>query len=667
MKKLFSISIIVLFLFSLVSFNASAASWVTQIPNATLVQNSGTVLYDSDLSAPGTGTNAGDADPQQGGSLEFSITKQGTGVTCSLSGTNNEILSLTPNASFTGSTSCIVQAVDQFSADWSEFTITVTSSISTLEVTGDTLSNNLLVIPTPKDYDDNIFLTFKNTGTSTLTFPANAVTTFGTFADEDGDPIQITFSNVPSTLAPSATQVVTLSFTVDKDVGVDSYPTNGDGKLKIATTQFTKEINLRVDVTPEDVCEDGRRFDGDRIPSSSEGLRVKDFNADPDNNFGPGEIIEITNVEISNEGNVDVSDVIVEAILYNLDQDEIIVRAESDPEDVDEDDSVDFNDFELEVPVDDNNLDENDIYILYIIAKEDGNEDENCNYDDSTDDMEFKRENNDVRIIKATVTPASLACNANANFVIDVRNVGDDNDDRVSVKLRDAELELDWESELFSLDQFDDNDDSATITYTYRIPSNTVSGSYNVEAIVVFDGGRNTDSEFVTLQVQCGGSQTGEGNVRVSLVQSTVTASAGKLFGLPFKLANLEDSVQTYTVSLNINGNWATAPQDEQVTLQPRQETTLYSYLTPNSNLNAGSYTVDISVEQNGNVVATQTATVQISGDGGSVTGGSTFEPTVSFDSVWRNLAGSSTFWIVLVIVLFVIVVYVLTILLRPR
>ena len=667
MKKLFSISIIALFLFSLISFNVSAASWVTQIPNATLVQNSGTVLYDSDLSLPGIGTNAGDADAQQQGILAFSVTTQGTGVTCSLSGAKSEILSLTPTTGFTGTTSCRIEATDQFASDWSEFTITVSpAQQDTLEVTGDALSNNLLVISAPKDYDDNMILTFRNTGASTLTFPASSVTTFGTFQDGDGDPIQITFSNVPTTLVSGATHDVTLSFTIDKDVDVDSYPTSGDGKLRIATTQFTKEISLRVDVSPEDVCEDGRRYDGNYIQGSDDGLTV-DFDADPDNNFGPGEVIEITNIEVSNEGNVDVSDVIVEAILYNVDQDEVIARAESDSEDVDEDDKVDFNDFELEVPVDNNDLDEDDTYILYVIAKEDGNEDDNCNYDNSIDDMEFRRENNDVRITKATVTPTSVSCNANANFVIDVRNVGDDDDDRVSVKLRDTELGLDWESELFSLDKFDDNDDSATVTYTHRIPSNTASGSYNVEAIVVFDGGSQTDSEFVTLQVQCGGTSTGEGNVRVSLVQGTVTATAGKLFGLPFKLANLEDSVQTYTVSLNINGNWATAPQDEQVTLQPGQETTLYAYLTPNSNLNAGSYTADISVEQNGNVLATQTATVQISGDGGSVTGGSTFEPTVSFDSVWRNLAGSSAFWIVLVIVLFVIVVYVLTILLRPR
>ena len=534
-----------------------------------------------------------------------------------------------------------------------------------LDITG--LTENRLTISGQKDQDTDAKFTIVNKGSVDLSITTAAITLVdpNVFEDDDDDAITFTFSNVPSTLAPGASQEVEITAKIDSDVDVGVY----NGQLKITPTSTPaaqpKIFDLRIIVDPE-ICSDGRVSDGDPISSNDQGFLQVDDIEEPDSgdDFKPGDKITISG-DVENTDDND-HDVIVEAILYNVDQDEVIERAESESFNVNEDDTESF-DFELEVPLEDGNLDEDDAYRMYVKVFEDGDEDKNCNYDD-VDDLEFNRESNQVVITRATVTPISVMCNANANFVVDVQNVGSDEDDRVSVKLVDSSLGLDWESEFFNLEKFDKSGDSATITQTFRIPSTTETGTYNVEAIVVFDGGRETDSEFITLKVDCGtGVTPGEGNVRISLLQSTVTATQGKIFGLPFELTNLMDDVQTYTIEVVVNGNWADKPQTQTVTLQPGQKTTLYSYLTPKADLSAGSYTLEIRAKQDDNVLGTETATVQIGTVSTGPTGGTTFQPSMTLGSVWRNLASSTAFWIIAIIIVFVLVIYVLSILLRPK
>ena len=222
-------------------------------------------------------------------------------------------------------------------------------------------------------------------------------------------------------------------------------------------------------------------------------------------------------------------------------------------------------------------------------------------------------------------------------------------------------------SELFDLDKFDKSGDSNTITYTYKVPANAPEKDYFIDTIVVFDGGKKTDSEFVKLTVKNCGVTASEGNVGVSLIQSTVTASQGKLFGFPFKVSNLANTQQAFTIEVTPTGDWAAKPQTQTATLQAGEETTLYSYLTPKADLAAGTYNLEVKVKQDGNTLKTQTATVQIGQATIGPTGSTVFQPTVTLSSVWRNLSGSTAFWIVAVIVVFTLIIYILTILLRPK
>jgi len=526
---------------------------------------------------------------------------------------------------------------------------------------GFTVNPGALSLSGQEDTSLRFKFTITNTGDENLTF--NRLKLNGTFQDAQGDRIIFTLPDLEG-LKLSAGEISTtqiIAITIEDNVkratytGTLEFSANTSGTDPPTLIKYSMPVTIRVD---PDVCSDGRVSDGNPISSNSEGfLRISDID-DPDDGdeFSPGETIRVRGT-VENNGNDDM-DVIVEAILYNKDQDTIIARAESESFEVEEDDDADFN-FDLKVPLVDDDLDEGDDFILFIKVAEDGDEDQNCNYDNL--DLELQRKDNQVAITRATVTPSQVMCSANVNFVVDVLNVGKKDDDTVVVRLRESELLLNYESDRFSLKKFDRAGDAATVTYSFMIPSNAEEKTYNVEAVVSYNSGRKTDSKFISLTVKGCGVATG--TAQISLLQGTITATPGKLFGLPFQIKNPTSRTQTYTIEVNPVGDWAKKPDSQVVTLQAGQETTLYSYLTPKADLASGSYTINIEVKQAGTKVAEQTVTVQV----GTSTGERGFQPSITVASVWRNLSNSVAFWIVAVIIVFALVIYVLSVLLKPK
>ncbi len=528
------------------------------------------------------------------------------------------------------------------------------------------LTDGKLTISTQRDTAKSKTFTIKNKGNVALNNVKAIIT--GNFTDNDNDILGVKVSNNPATsLTPGASTDVTITTDANSDIDIGTY-TGQITITSISSPQLTpKTFDLIINIDPS-ICSDGRKSKNSEINTNNEGiLRVNIDDPSSGDDFNPGQKIRIRG-KAENHDSEDL-DVIVEATLYNIDKGKEIDNAQSDSFSVSSDNDENF-DFELQVPNSDDNLKEGNKYKVFIKVFEDGNEDENCNYDDVK--VDFKRKDHDVILNNAQVSPTLVSCGANANFVMDVQNVGKKDEDIVTARLRDVELGLDFESDPFSLKKFDKSGDSATATYSFKIPSDATPRDYSIDAAVLFDNGRKTNSKFVKLTVKCSGNEPGvTGSAKVSLVQGTVSAVQGKLFGLPYKLSNLGTTTQVYTIEFTPNGDWADKPQSQEVTLQGGQETTLYAYLTPKASLSSGSYTIDIKAKQGNNILTTQTASVQVgevTNTGGETPTGSTaFQPTITANSIWRNLANSVAFWIVAIIVLFALVVYILSALLRPR
>ena len=503
-------------------------------------------------------------------------------------------------------------------------------------------------------------ISFTNTGTSAAD-NLNIGSTFtyvqANFQDKQGDLITFTRSPNPLAVTFGTTGALALTVNIAENVKVGTYTGNLDFSVSDGTNAslFTLPVTLRVD--PE-MCKDGRVSDGTQDNDISAGdLQIDISEPDDGDNFGPGDEIKL-DVNVENNADTDL-DVVVEARLYNIDQDSEIATVESDSVDIDEDKDEDI-ELTLKVPTSDSDLDEDDDFVLFIKVYEDGDEDQYCNYDAL--DMDFERDSNDVAVNSVTVNPSVAMCSDTVNVAVEVQNVGTNDQDSVQVTVKETSLGMELRSEVFSLDEFDKSDDTALKAFTFEIPSNAKGGDYFLDTRVFF---RSSSSDSILTKLtltSCQGPLTSEDVL--SLTQSTFTATQGSVFTVPLTLKNPGSQTVTFSVDVVADNGWADS-STERISVAGGEETTVYAYLTPKPSLSSGVYTATVNVKQDSTVVATEKVTVNVGSQG--PTGGTTYQPSVTASGVWRNLSQSTAFWIAAVVIIFTLVVYVLSALLRPK
>jgi len=262
-------------------------------------------------------------------------------------------------------------------------------------------------------------------------------------------------------------------------------------------TETTQTFDLIVKVEPE-VCTDGRVADGQFVsgPNSGNGLRISIDNPDDGDSFEIGEEFDVE-ASVSNEGAEDL-DVTIEAILYNLDQNDEINTWESESVEINEDESEDFT-ITISFPNDDD-MDADDTYVLYVKTLEDGNEDDYCNYDSV--EIELDRNKDDVVVDEFALTPSVVSQGSVLQMSVNVHNIGTDKQEDVYVQVINAELGLDLSSNKFDLKEYDKSGNDALRTFTFEVPSDAVVKDYLIEAVVYFDQADESSSMFSTLTVQ---------------------------------------------------------------------------------------------------------------------------------------------------------------------
>lgn len=493
----------------------------------------------------------------------------------------------------------------------------------------------------------------ENTGNaplSSLSFTHNI-----NLSDSDGDFITVTFSPQFTSLNPGQKGTVRIDADIGQDVDLDSY----SGVVTVTSGSLSDTFNLDIRVQPE-VCSDG--------PVGHLDIDVKD----PDNgdDFAPGDTMNIK-VRVDNNDNED-HDITVTAFLYNIDQDDNLEEVDSDEVNINDKDDDTF-DFDLEIPTDPDVVSEDDNYVLFVKAYEDGNEDEECEQDEI--DIEIKREKDDVRIQDTSVSPSTVMCGESAEFSVDVENVGSNNQKDVYVELKESELSIDERSDEFDLDDGDSGSDSeARKRFTVRIPDDARAKSYLVEASVTYNDGDESASEFITLDVTCDDSANNGGNddddgttlppetVSIEVADAQITTS-GNTFSIPVKVTNNDNTRQTLRVTLDNLEDWASPVSEKVITLNPNQGSTIYFYVTADEDV-AGRQSATVNVKDaSDDVVASETLSVNLGEE--ATTGG---EGSNFFGSVGSFIKDNSTvFWIIGNLVLIVLVVLFLKVLFTKR
>jgi len=399
---------------------------------------------------------------------------------------------------------------------------------------GNEISELLIEGQNDKTISGTVYI--KNTGSTTLSMSSSSFAYDSTKFLNSNRQIGLSFSSV-SSVAPGENKAVTVTAAIPNNMKLDTY----SGNVTVASGNTQDGFNLKIRVQPE-VCTDGI--------IGNLGIDIKD----PDNgdNFAPGETISLK-VNVDNNDDNDL-DVIIEAFLYNVNQDDEIVREETQSDSIDSGDDLDF-DLDLEIP-DDQDLDETDEYLLYVKAYEDGSEDDNCAQDSVTIDIE--RESKKVVIKRFDVLPTFANSGEIVSFEVSIENQGTKKMDDVYVELKEGTLGIGDRTTEFELDKYDKDDNDATKRFSITIPENANPGDYFVEAIVYYDNSDKSDSQFVTLKI--GGEEvTATGKVpQLSLTTTTTSFDVNDNSGrLHLIITNSEAKEIVGTVEINPVGTWA--------------------------------------------------------------------------------------------------------------
>jgi len=455
--------------------------------------------------------------------------------------------------------------------------------------------------------------------------------------DSDDNTIVVTPSD-PGTINPGETKTMSISINTPRGQQSDVY----SGNISVsrgATSLDTFKLEIRVQ--PEDVvCSDGLVGD----------LNIRNVDFDEDD-FKPGGTMTF-DVDVKNEGNSDM-DVIVEVYLYDVNEDEFLDNVEADSININDGDTETFENIQLVIPT--SNIDENDDFVLYVKAYEDGDEESNCD-EDSDDTINLQLESNEVIVQQFTLLPSTLSCGDQISASVDVLNIAKKDESDVYVVLRNTQLGLDKRSSVFDLDKFSDNNNDNSVKFNFDIPSDIDSGDYAIEAIVYYDDEDKTNSEIKTLTItECGTSSPSTpittGDAGLEVLQNDFKVNNADSVSIPVTVTNTGRSTALFKVDVKGTGQW-TDSDTKTIELDAGASKTLYFDLVAPGK--AGTYSGTITVSSGNKVVGSDTVSVTTKDSTVAPITGATTATTKK--SAFSNMPDS--FWIIANIVLVIVGIF---------
>ena len=250
-------------------------------------------------------------------------------------------------------------------------------------------------------------------------------------------------------------------------------------------------ISLSMSVNALDFCESGENSTDLEIKS----IDINNKDGD-DDEWKLLDEIEIE-VEVENDGDEDIDDVIIELGFFDEDDDNVADELDFSSRDDEEIDIGKLRDgdeetvsFVFKVSPD---LEEGDYELRIKVYSDDLGEENMCTEtsDDLSDDtyekIEVLKEDDEGKFIvfdDIALSPEAPLCGESVTLTADLVNIGDEDQARVKVILKNDELGID-RSEEFG-DEIEEGE-SEDISMTFRIPDDTDSGEYVLELTTEYD------------------------------------------------------------------------------------------------------------------------------------------------------------------------------------
>lgn len=400
--------------------------------------------------------------------------------------------------------------------------------------------------------------------------------------DDDSHTILIDQDTIGSVIIPASDSIeVTVSYSLSgntdlNDLALGRFSTN----LRALDINDTEVVNTPINFRST-YCDEGNIRDGSR---ELEIDTVRDKSSDYDWKWRPLDVVEVdVKVRFTNDDddNDDINGIIKLAV-YDTEKNEFI-EIDSGNDEIERDISLDEGErvtetFFIEVPVE-NIKDSNSRYKLYIKAYEDGDEDMLCTDIQDNEyfqDIKIQKETYNVLIDDIEFT-SPVPCDEEVLVTARVTNVGRKDEDRVIVTMHNSELDLDLESNSFSLNE----GESDRISFSFKIPEEVEEKAYKITMYSSFRYSSSSktyreqsdDSTFViNVEGNCK-DETASKNAQISaqLDTSTPDAIAGKELRIRASIRNTGDSETTYILSVLGNSLWSdiVSLEPTTVTLSP--------------------------------------------------------------------------------------------------
>lgn len=457
-----------------------APIWTGSVPSQSIVEDSGLFLV---------GDVNGLAYDLDGDTLTFSIGSEDTSKVDCIVDSDGTDLKMQPASNFHGTASCSVRARDGSLYADSSFNIIVTNLPDAPAITSSAVTTA------------NI--------NETYSYDVNA-------NDPDQDTLVYSLVTAPG------------GMTIDSNSGLISWTPNATGNynVKVQVTDGSTTVEQSFTVTV-DYPLNLQIYDLDVYVDGSIDESAGKTGGDIDKDVEPeSEIkvkVKLKNYYTSSE-DVEIQDIEITAIVEGMDEDGDDIEIDETMDDIKPGRSETvYLTFEVPLKVEEGDYD----MILTIMAS-----DERRDYDISLDFViKVDKENHDIRISKADLTPETLICSRKSNLDVEIMNVGtndEDSSDYIKLDIEATELGINFVKSGIELDRDPDDDENIySKSLSIDLDQNFAIGAYPIK-IRTYRGTSLMDYvekqlivEPCTLtqtqtQTQSGGSE----NVQVNVVDN---------------------------------------------------------------------------------------------------------------------------------------------------
>ena len=399
-----------------------------------------------------------------------------------------------------------------------------------------------------------------------------------------------------------------------------SFLGNISGTINVTGSEMTtyKTLPFSVDIIP---CSAGNpaQLDVKKIDFKNNGLEVGSFGEDDE--WFPLEEIEVE-IELENKGNYDVADIELDWGIYDIQNNQWMIDLDKEDEfDLDEGDenalTVTFKiDDDMDLDLDE--LSDGDNYRFYVVAT--GTIDDNDATNDGAETCvaDFETASiiieGDFVILDNIQIPESNSCGETVTVTADVWNIGDSDQDAVSVDVYDKDrLFIDKIFEIGDINAFD----NAELSVSFEIPVDAEEKTYTLIFDVLDEDGDiykndfDDDESTFSLPLKVSGSCSVES--QVSVAASTVSGGQeGQKLVVKATITNNAGEQKTYSLSTSGFEAWASESSLDSSTIMLNAGESKDVLVTLNVNKDAaGSQTFSI-VMTSGSEMLTQPVTVSI-------------------------------------------------------